>query len=125
MRNTIYTLTGAALLAAGICSLQAADQPKLSIHDIMEKGFKGRESAAARVGKGEGTKEDFKLLADLTKDLPLNKPELGDEKAYKEKATAVAAAAKLLVEGKPGALDQWKKAANCKACHEAHRPEKK
>lgn len=125
MRKTILTVAGAALLSAGIFSLHAADKPKLTIKEIMEQGFKGKESAAARVGKGEGTKDDFKLLASLTHDLPLNSPEMGDAKSFKTKATAVAAAAKALADGKAGAIDQWKEAANCKACHTDHKPDKK
>lgn len=124
MRKSILTVAGAALLTAGFLSLHAADKPKHSIKEVMEQGFKGKTSAAARVGKGEGTKDDFKLLAELTRDLPLNTPEMGDAKAWKTKATALAAAAKALADGKAGALEQWKEAANCKACHTDHKPEK-
>ncbi len=124
MRKSILTVAGAALLTAGFLSLHAADKPKHSIKEVMEQGFKGKTSAAARVGKGEGTKDDFKLLAELTRDLPLNTPEMGDAKAWKTKTTALAAAAKALADGKAGALEQWKEAANCKACHTDHKPEK-
>ena len=125
MRKTILTVAGLALLSAGIVSLHAAEKPKHTIKEIMEQGFKGKMSPAARVGKGEGTKDDFKLLADLTHDLPLNTPEMGDAAAWKTKATALAAAGKALAAGKAGALEQWKEAANCKACHTDHKPEKK
>ena len=125
MRKTILTVAGAALLSAGVLNLSAASKPKHTIEEIMKEGFKGKMSAAARVGKGEGTKDDFKLLAELTRDLPLNTPEMGDAKSWKEKSTALAAAAKALADGKAGALDQWKEAANCKACHTDHNPEKK
>ncbi len=124
MRKSILTVAGAALLTAGFLSLHAADKPKHSIKEVMEQGFKGKTSAAARVGKGEDTKDDFKLLAELTRDLPLNTPEMGDAKAWKTKTTALAAAAKALADGKAGALEQWKEAANCKACHTDHKPEK-
>ena len=124
MRKSILTVAGAALLSAGFLTLHAADKPKHSIKEVMEQGFKGKTSAAARVGKGEGTKDDFKLLAELTRDLPLNTPEMGDAKSWKTKATALAAAAKALADGKAGALEQWKEAANCKACHTDHKPEK-
>jgi hypothetical protein len=125
MRNTLLIVAGAALLSAGFSPLRAADKPKHTIEEIMEQGFKGKQSPAARVGKGEATKADFKLLAELTHDLPLNTPEMGDAKSWKTKATALAAAGKALAEGKPGALELWKEAANCKACHTDHKPEKK
>jgi cytochrome c553 len=50
---------------------------------------------------------------------------MGDAAAWKTKATALAAAGKALAAGKAGALEQWKEAANCKACHTDHKPEKK
>ena len=101
----------------------AADGGSLSIEEIMEKGFKGKMSPAARVGKGEGTKEDFKLMAELSAALAKTKPPQGDEADWKVRTAKMAAAGKLLAEGKPGALDAWKEAANCKKCHEVFRPE--
>lgn len=124
MRKSILTAAVTILLSAGFLTLHSADKPKHSIKEVMEQGFKGKTSAAARVGKSEGTKDDFKLLAELTRDLPLNTPEMGDAKAWRSKAIALAAAAKALGDGKAGALEQWKEAANCKACHTDHKPEK-
>jgi hypothetical protein len=98
-------------------------KPRYTIHEAMEQGFKGKESAAARVGKGEGTQSDFKLLADLTRDLHLDTPPKGDMVSWNEKSTALASAAKALADGKPGALELWKTGANCKACHTAHKPD--
>ena len=89
----------------------------------MEQGFKGKESPAARVGQGAGTAADFKLLAELTASLPLNAPMKGDAASWKEKSTALAQAGQQLVAGKAGALDAWKSAANCKACHSVHKPD--
>ncbi len=125
MRKTILTVAGAAIVSAGFLTLHAAEKPKHSIEEIMKQGFKGKMSPASRVGKGEGTKDDFKLLAELTRDLPLNTPEMGDAASWKTKATALAAAGKALADGKPGALELWKEAANCKACHTDHKPEHK
>ena len=123
MRKSILTVAGAALLSAGFLTLHAADKPKHSIKEVMEQGFKGKESPAARVGRGEGTAADFKLLAELTASLPLNAPPKGDAASWKEKSTALAKASKDLAAGKAGALEAWKAAANCKACHSAHKPD--
>jgi len=114
-------LATAALLIAGCASY--GGKPKYSTHDIMEQGFKGKESPAARVGQGQGTQADFALLADLTASLPLNAPPKGDLASWKEKSTALAQAGQALAAGKPGALDQWKAASNCKACHSVHKPD--
>lgn len=99
------------------------DKPKYTTEQIMEQGFKGKESPAARVGKGEGSAADFQLLAELTASLPFNAPPKGDAASWKEKSTALAKAGKGLAAGKAGALDAWKAAANCKACHTAHKPD--
>ena len=118
----------AAVVAATLlltASASAAEKPKFTIEEIMKQGFKGKESPAARVGKGEGSAADIKLLAELTKALPLNEPPRGELASWKEKSTALAAAGKALAAGKPGALEIWKEAANCKACHSAHKPEDK
>lgn len=124
MKSRLHLILTAATAALALgLSTSAADAPKLSIEEIMEKGFKGKMSPAARVGKGEGTKEDFKLMAELSAALAKTKPPQGDEADWKVRTAKLAAAGKLLAEGKPGALDAWKEAANCKQCHEIYRPE--
>jgi len=99
------------------------NKPLYTTELVMEQGFKGKESPAARVGRGEGTAADFRLLAELTESLPLNAPPKGDAASWKEKSTALAKAGKDLAAGKAGALEVWKAAANCKACHSVHKPD--
>lgn len=126
MQNHSRILLGAVVAASLLVTAGCASygkKPRYTTHEAMEQGFKGKESAAARVGKGEGTQSDFKLLANLTRDLPLDTPPKGDAVSWKEKSTALANAAQALAKGKPGALEQWKTAANCKACHTAHKPD--
>lgn len=119
----VATVATGAFIIAGCASYGA--KPKHTIEQIMEQGFKGKESPAARVGKGEGSPADIKLLAELTRALPLNPPPRGDLASWKEKSSALAAAGRSLADGKPGALEAWKTAVNCKACHSVHKPEKK
>jgi len=87
----------------------------------MEDGFKGKESLSARISKGQGNEADFKKMAFLTKELALNKPSKGALSSWTEKTTALQAASESLVAGKPGALDGFKTAVNCKACHSVHK----
>ncbi len=123
-RSLLPALAGVAAAASLItgCSTYT-EKPKYDVEHIMEQGFKGKESPAARVGRGEGTAADFKLLAELTASLPLNAPPKGDLASWKEKTTALAKAGKQLAAGKPGALEAWKSAVNCKACHSVHKPD--
>lgn len=87
----------------------------------MEDGFKGKESLSARIVKGQGNDADFKKMAMLTRELALNKPDKGDLASWTEKTQALRAAAESLVAGKPGAVDGFKSAVNCKACHSVHK----
>ena len=96
-------------------------KPSQSIEHVMEAGFKGKESLSARIAKGQGNEADFKKMASLTKELALNKPSKGDLASWTEKTKALQAAADSLVAGKPGALDGFKTAVNCKACHSVHK----
>lgn len=120
-RVAIAALT---LVAAGCASSSSsATKPSLSIEHIMEDGFKGKESLSARIAKGQGTAEDFKKMAFLTKELALNQPPKGDLASWTEKTRALKAAADDLVAGKAGAIDAYKSAVNCKACHSVHKPD--
>jgi hypothetical protein len=96
-----------------------------SVHDIMETANEGKNSLYERVTGGKGTPEEAKKLLDLYKALPGLKPPKGDAKSWKDKATALVAAAKEVADKKPGAMEKLKAAANCKACHSAHKPDGK
>ncbi len=96
-----------------------------SVHDIMEATNEGKNSLYERVIAGKGTPEEAKKLSDLYQALPGLKPPKGDAKSWKEKATALAAAAKEVADKKPGAVEKLKAAANCKACHSVHKADGK
>lgn len=126
MKSPTHTLLAVAVLAAlaaGCASTASQSKPSLSIEQIMEDGFKGKESLSARISKGQGNEADFKKMAFLTKELALNKAPKGDLASWTEKTKALQAAAESLAAGKPGALDGFKSAVNCKACHSVHKPD--
>ncbi len=99
-----------------------SSQPKYTAEQVMEQGFKGDDSLIKKVTQGKGTQDDFKRLSELVNELAKNKPTKGDMASWKEKTSALSAAAKNLVQGTPGALDSLKAASNCKACHSVHKP---
>lgn len=96
-----------------------------SVHDVMEAANEGKNSLYERVIGGKGTLEDAKKLSDLYQALTGLKPPKGDAKSWKEKASALAAAAKEVADRKPGAIEKLKVAADCKACHSVHKPDGK
>ena len=120
---SLHLLAVAATLIAVTagCTTHGKSKASLSIEQIMEDGFKGKTSLSARISKGQGNEDDFKKMAFLTKELALNHPPKGDLSSWTEKTIALKAAADSLAAGKPGALDGFKTAVNCKACHSVHK----
>jgi hypothetical protein len=58
----------------------------------------------------------------LYKALAANKPPKGEQASWNAKTKVLVDAAQAAVDGKEDAGAQLMKAANCKACHDAHRP---
>ncbi len=116
---------GAALLSlalAGTTALVAADdKPKYDIESIMKKAHDEKTGLYFKVVGGKATDAERKELVELYVELGKNKPEKGDAKSWKEKTDALFAAAKDEAAGKEGAVQGLQRAANCKACHDAHR----
>lgn len=113
MKTTVWMVLGMLATQAG------------SVHDVMEAANEGKPSLYERVSGGKGTPEEAKKLSDLYQALPGLKPPKGDAKSWKEKASALAAAAKEVADKKPGAVEKLKAAANCKACHSLHKADGK
>lgn len=123
-RSIAIQIVVGAVAAASLAplTLWAAPKPKYTTKEIMEALHKGKESLGKKVADGGGTPADFKKMVEYYTSLPLNDPPQGDATAWKKKATALLLSAKALEAGKPGALDQFKEAVNCKACHSEFKP---
>jgi hypothetical protein len=125
-------LAAVAFLAVGLLGLgmatssTAADKdkdkgdkdtpPKYKIKEVMAECMKG--GLCGKVASGKGEKADAEKLVEYFTALAANKPPKGDEKAWKERTTALLDNAKLFAAGK-GDGDALKKAATCKTCHDA------
>ena len=124
-KRTLVTSLIAITLLGGAAALRlgAADaKPKHTVKEVMKTLHKGDDSVAKRVSDGHGTKEDIVKLVEYYESLPLCTPEKGEKESWNEKTTALLKAAKSLKAGEPGALEVYKKAVNCRACHSVHRP---
>ncbi|PQO27647.1 hypothetical protein C5Y96_19160 [Blastopirellula marina] len=106
-------------LLSGVAVADKGKDSKYSTEEIMKKGFKG--GLVAKVAKGEASEEDQKLVIEMLESLAKNPPHKGSEESWKEKTSALLAAAKDTVEGKEGADAKLKKTMNCKACHDEHK----
>lgn len=127
MKKRAYTVKSAVLVGAVLAGIASgcatySSKPKLSSKEVMEQGFKGDTSMFKKISQGNGTQDDFKKLLELSRELAKNEPTKGDAASWSEKTKALVAASELLAQGKPGALDAVKAAANCKACHSVHKP---
>ncbi len=102
---------------------KAAAKP--SIKDVMKKVHmapKGEDPCCKRAVDGKATKEDLALLVKCYTAMCETTAPKGDQESWKTKTVALLAAAKDLQAEKEGALDKYKAAVNCKACHEVHKP---
>ncbi|MBL9166115.1 MAG: hypothetical protein JNN07_00070 [Verrucomicrobiales bacterium] len=126
MKNQAALIT-IALVATGLSwSLFAADsqpKPKFTTKEIMKAINKGDDSICKKVTKGTASKEEIAKLVACYKELPLNEPPKGSAASWKEKSSALAKAAEALAKDEPGALEKFKQAVNCKACHSEHKPD--
>jgi hypothetical protein len=124
-------LTAVAAALAGISMLMvsafAAEEGGAipSIKNVMKAGFKGDDSLVKKATQGKLTKDELAKLADYCTALSKDKPTTGEEASWKEKTAALTKAVGELQSGAAGAAKSFEAAANCKACHEAHRPKKK
>jgi hypothetical protein len=116
-----WTITaGACLLTfATLTGLSVAADNKATIKKVMKAAFKGGLCKTVLEGKSDEA-QNKELLA-LFQELAAAEPGKGSAESWKEKTGYLVAAAEGVVEGKEGARVQLKKAANCKACHEAHK----
>ena len=91
----------------------AKDKDPVSIKVVMAKAMKG--GLCGKVASGKASDEEKKELIALFTDLAKNTPPKGEEKAWKERTSALLAAAKA------DDAKALKKAANCKECHSEHK----
>ncbi len=123
MRLTLLS-AAVATLTLGFASnaSMAADDDKsqYTIKEVMKEAHK--EGLLKQVFSGKGSKVDAERLLVLYKALGANEPPKGDAASWKSKTTALVEAAQGVVDGKAGAAAHLKKAANCAACHKAHKP---
>jgi hypothetical protein len=123
MRTTKYFLLAAVAALGGLGVYRAADADVKDIETIMEKAHKGNPSLLKQVVTGKADKDEKKELLALYTDLGKNKPPKGSEADWKKRTDALVAAAKAAVEDKPNATKTLAAAANCKSCHQAHKPD--
>lgn len=111
MKKTAFSL----LFAAISIGSAAADDV---IKDVMKKYHKPEDALCKKVGKGEATSADLSTLLTAYEGMKGATPPKGDKTVWAEKCDAlIAAVKKVQAKDATGASD-FKKAVNCKACHD-------
>lgn len=124
MKGRFLSALVTVLLIGAVTLVQAEDKaPKYTVQEIMKALYKGENSTHKKIAKGNGAPADYDKLVEYLSALPLNDPPQGDAAGWKQKTTALLDAAAALKAGKPDALAQYTKVANCQACHRIYRPE--
>lgn len=121
--NILILATISMLATIAFNSFAAGDKKEDSnISKTMKAHFKGDTSDIKKAAKGELSKDEVAKLVTAVKALSSEKPPEGDAADYKKKNDALVAALEKLASGAEGAGAAVKEAANCKACHDAHKP---
>jgi hypothetical protein len=124
MHRVLSSLLGIVMtgVLGALCVAPAAQdqKPKFTIAEVMDQAH-SKTGLLKKVMSGQSSKAEKEELVGLYTALTLNKPPKGDPKSFKEKAGALLEGAKAAVKDEKDGIAKLKKAANCKACHEAHR----
>lgn len=100
-------------------TMGAEEGEKVAIKEVMKVAMKG--GLTKKVASGKATEEEKKKLAGLFAALHENKPPKGEEESWKQKTEALVNAANDVLAGKEGAGEKLQAAADCMACHKAHK----
>lgn len=116
----------AAVLAAGtMCfQAQAADAQADAVKEVMKKFHKapkGEDPICKKAIDGKATAQELKDMVAGYKKMAAAKVPHGDAASWKTKTTALLAASEALQKNTAGAVDKYKEAVNCKACHSEHK----
>jgi hypothetical protein len=123
--QSVSVLTLLAAIAFAPVLLAEARKSKYTIKEVMKAIHKGDDNIGKRAIKGAASKDEIAKMVEYYESLPLNEPPRGELASWQEKTTALVKASRALKAGEAGAADLYKNAANCKACHSAHKPQEK
>ncbi len=89
-----------------------------AIKDVMKKDFKPEDAIAKKVGKGEATDAELDTLIKGVAAMSAATPPKGDKAAWSTKTKALSAALAKVKAKDASGISEFKKANNCKTCHD-------
>lgn len=119
MKRTL--LIGASCILASAMIAAAADGP---IADAMKNYHKGETAPCKKVSAGTASSSELADILKSYQSMSGAKPPKGTSASWKEKCDALISAVKEIQTKNPKGQGDYKKAVNCKACHDVHKPAK-
>lgn len=132
MRKSLLAVAGVGLawtlsmMATSTLTSSAAEDDHEVIEEVMKtfhKAPKGVDPVSKKAADGKASAEEIKRLVEAYAKMAKTSPPKGDAAGWKEKTSKLLAATKDLQAGKDMALEKFREAVNCKACHSAHKPD--
>jgi len=106
---------------AAVLGLSCAYAGEGAIADAMKDYHKGETSVSKHVGAGDASASDINAILKAYQDMAKATPPKGTGASWKEKTDALIKAVTAIKGGNKAAISDYKKAVNCKACHDVHR----
>jgi hypothetical protein len=109
------------VVASWVVAQESGDKaaPKHTIKEVMKQAHGSK--LLNKVVEGNASKEEKDQLLDIYISMLDNDPPKGEKGAWVMSSGRLVVAAARVAVGRDGATDELKTAANCKACHEAHK----
>jgi hypothetical protein len=98
------------------------DAPKYTIKEVMTKAHGKKNNLVKKLAQGTATDEDKRNLIEYYEALTKNEPPRGELKDWKERTEELLAAARVAVKGDKNDFPRLRKAVDCDACHNVHKP---
>ena len=114
-------LLGTSCLLASAMMASAAEGV---IADAMKNNHKGETATCKKVAGGTASASELADILKAYQAMAGAKPPKGTPSSWKEKCDALITAVKEIQAKNPKGAADYKKAVNCKACHEVHKPAK-
>lgn len=93
----------------------------ISIAGVMSDFHEGETSIANQAKRGEAEADDLQRMLENYLALVDLSPPQGPPDSWKEKTTNLVEATQSLIAGEEGAIESYRLAVDCKACHSVHR----
>jgi hypothetical protein len=120
--HPFLTTTAIAAFAVAFTAYAAEDDnPIKQAMKFAHSAPRGQKKLNEKIVEGTAADADVAKALAMYKAMADSKPPKGDPMAFKEKANKLVAATQEVVAKKPEAIEHYKSAVDCKACHSEHR----